>query len=869
MSLAKRLPILNDTWANNRRYGIIIDAGSSGSRIYVYSWKDHEHVKSIYSPEELKGKIPVVERGDKEGFKWTLREEPGKKKKERMPRFVLEMIKLLFVLYVYLKQKILGISTYGSKPAEVGEHLRGLLDFASEVVPEESHRKTPIYLMATAGMRLLPVQESKAVLNATCSFIQDNYSFFMSNCESHIQIITGQREGVYGWVAINYLMGGFDTSIQASLQSPTGQREQHHTFGFLDMGGASTQIAFEPEHHQKEEHMDDLTQIYLRTLDGHQVEYDVFVTTFLGYGSNEARRRYLEQRLKDAHDDPDRKVTLNEDHTLHLDDPCLPLNLTMADSFSTSIPLTLHGIGSFDECLEKTLPLLNKSVKCTKEPCLFNGVHTPHIDWSVNKFVGISEYWYSSHDILGLGGVYDFHEYEQKATDYCGRDWSKTMEAHKDLDPVEVSRYQLQCFKSAWIVNMLHDGISVPRTVDPSGHNGPSNDKELLEQSIESIESKNWNPPFQSINTINDIQVSWTLGAMVLIVSNQIPLLDYNDHYQGHNTDDEGPHQLPDGISPPAKGTLHTIGSGNLMQSIWEGSSLASFAILTFVVLCFMFLWCLFKRVRKKDRSDEYRRVDQGANGGILGIGSMTNTSRQSVLYTLTNGLASAFSRSTLSLRYWASRLLRSRSTAMPPVSVEIDALSEQTVAANDNIAISMSPSLTPRATLPPSTKSFSAVSTKYWSKKRYSGDSHGGGFPMGNVFGDAAEGSSVLPFRTSSVVNLANRNGSSSNLTARIGSSNNLNGLAPEVRALSPLAGASAERPISMRRSRSRNGFVIHELSDEDDYAASDSAETMNSAPQPPMSGHVWLPGGNASPRGSPRTSLDERRSRTPKREP
>ncbi|KAI8985167.1 nucleoside phosphatase family-domain-containing protein [Pilobolus umbonatus] len=578
MLINKRSPLPLDNWEDNRRYGIIIDAGSSGSRVYVYSWKDYGHMKQV--EKELQGKIPIVERADKDGLKWTTRTEPG-------------------------------LSTYATQTNEVGGYLDPLLNFAKEVVPLDHHASTPIYLMATAGMRLLPILQQNELLETTCNHITSSTSFHISDCNNNIRIIPGELEGVYGWVAINYLMGGFDNMAV--------DMEQHHTFGFLDMGGASAQIAFEPDHHMKEEHKSDLTQVELRTLDGRSIVYDVFVTTFLGYGSNEARRRYLEERVKAMFEESNGRNLLDEHHLLHFDDPCLSSNLNITDTYSTSVALSLHGTGDFNECMKFTEHLLNKDAECPNEPCLFNGVHTPEINWSVNKFVGISEYWYSSHDILGLGGVYDFIEYENKAGEYCSRDWSTVLEDKKDLSLAEINRYQMQCFKSAWIVNVLHEGIRIPRIKNPSDHLNTEDEQALLEQTIESVESKNWHPPFQSIDTINDIQVSWTLGTMLLHVASQIPLIDHQDGWIGHNTDDEATHDRVDGVKipldnqPEMNHTSHSIG---VIDDLFNTPKSIAIVIMIFMALCAYFIWHLFKNIRKK-RS--YQRTNLGPNGGYLG----------------------------------------------------------------------------------------------------------------------------------------------------------------------------------------------------------------------------------------------------------
>lgn len=720
-------------------------------------------------------------------------------------------------------------------------------------MPIENHATTPIFLMATAGMRLLPEKEQTELLSATCTYMREHTNFFISDCESHVRIIPGELEGVYGWVSVNYLMGGFDSSIKAYTEKAKDEKiEQHHTFGFLDMGGASAQIAFEPEHHQKQEHMDDLTHIELHTLDGRTVSYDVFVTTFLGYGSNEARRRYLEDRVKKLYATSTGKNLLDEHHLLHLDDPCLPLNLNVTDATSTSVSLSLHGTGNFEQCIEYTEPLLNKDADCPTKPCLFNGVHTPNIDWSVNKFVGISEYWYSSHDILGLGGVYDFMEYENKASDYCSRDWSLVTK-NKEISTAELHRYQMQCFKSAWIVNILHEGIEIPRIQNPSGHHqNLTEDQALLEQTISSVESKNWNPPFQSIDTINDIQVSWTLGAMLLHVASKIPLIDHQDGFLGHSTDDEGAHEIADGVSQGSNHGHVNSSKNGFLNDVRNTSKHTAVGVALFMFVCVFFFWFTFKNIRKRRN---YRN-NVGAAGGILGsepVSSSSSSLSSWNPFSYLFKLSQALSRSTVTMRHWASRALRTNAqytSVSSTIPVDMETFDDNTslnTAGNDtNVSINMGTNV-----LGTPNKSPSVISKQYWSKKRYSGDSHTGIYKMGDV----VEGSSVLPFRTSSALGLANRNGSASNLTARNSSSPNLNGLnaASIDRSPSPLAASDVSR------SRSRMGFIIHEQSDEEDYIINDGPLVENPAA-------TWLQQSSsrlASPRASPRGSLDERRKR------
>lgn len=455
---------------------MILDAGSSGTRVHVYRWKNHARAIKDASPHEM---LSLPEIGQKKHY--TKKIKPG-------------------------------VSTFGDNPSEVGPYLQELLDHALSIVPEDQVRDTPIFLMATAGVRLLEPMNQKALLGEICSYAQAHTEFSLPDCDLHIQVIPGETEGLYGWIAANYLLGGFDSPSEHQ------HGDGHHTYGFLDMGGASAQIAFAPNTTEAEKHSNDLKLLRMRTLNGASAVYKVFTTTWLGFGVNQARERYvdaIEEMYKGSHE---------------MLDPCLPSGLittldgTPVGSSKGEGPF-LVGTGRFKECVDQAAPLLDKDAPCADQPCLLHGQHVPAIDFDVNHFVGVSEYWHTTHEVFEMAhkdAAYDFTAYEKMVKSFCAAEWEDIkadVENNKWGHKVNEKTAQEVCFKASWLINVLHEGIGIPKHgLDKITHGAGYNaSKELAHK------GKGFLDPFQAVDSIRDMEVSWTLGKMVLYAAGQIP----------------------------------------------------------------------------------------------------------------------------------------------------------------------------------------------------------------------------------------------------------------------------------------------------------------------------------------------------------
>ena len=465
MSIVKRSTQSDD------KYGIVIDSGSSGSRIQIYKWKDQKQELKSKDQAVLQSPPKIVQEKD-----WSKKITPG----------------------------ISSFNTRGKFSKIWLDHYSDLLKFAEGIIPPEKHSETPVFVLSTAGMRLLPEKTQKSILKQTCSSIKKNTNFYIptKDCDNFVEIIDGSTEGIYGWLGLNYLMGqfnGYDST----------QDKIHESIGFMDMGGASTQIAFVPSSKdQISKHADDLSKVTLRNINGETQTWDLFVATWLGFGANEARKRFLNQLINLS--------IVQEDNWNHeISDPCLPKGALLDYTYDKK-KYKIKGVGNYEMCVKTIYPLLMKNMPCIDEPCLFNGIHGPKLNFELDKFIGISEYWYTANDIFQSGGEYNYKAFNTKVKEFCESNWDtillKSEQGHySNLEPEKFLKDA--CFKASWVMNILHEGFELPRIGFETDDQGETEKEKDI---------TNVHVPFKSANSVDGGELSWTLGKILLFASSQI-----------------------------------------------------------------------------------------------------------------------------------------------------------------------------------------------------------------------------------------------------------------------------------------------------------------------------------------------------------
>ncbi|XP_033840880.1 ectonucleoside triphosphate diphosphohydrolase 1 isoform X1 [Periophthalmus magnuspinnatus] len=368
------------------KYGIVLDAGSSHTAMYIYEW-----------PAEKDNNTGRVEQTHS------------------------------------CKVKGPGISSYASDPKKAGQSLQVCMKEAERFVPSERHEETPLYLGATAGMRLLNIENSTAsdqVFQAVSESLQKSPFSFQG-----ARILSGQEEGAFGWVTVNYL----DDRLKQGLE----------TTGALDLGGASTQISFVSDAFDGSESPNNSVNFRLYGND-----YNLYTHSFLCYGKDQVLRMALAHQTKSGPgsiSDPcfHNGYSESKNYMTLYNSPCV----SKRKPVSSPADFTHVGKGNFYQCQELVKSVFDFT-QCKYTQCSFNGVYQPTLQ---GPFGAFSAYYFVMNFLNLTDTSVPLQSVKEALARYCSTPWETIKKQHPGIKLKYLAEY---CFSGTYILTLLTEGYN-------------------------------------------------------------------------------------------------------------------------------------------------------------------------------------------------------------------------------------------------------------------------------------------------------------------------------------------------------------------------------------------------------------------------
>ncbi|XP_071067696.1 ectonucleoside triphosphate diphosphohydrolase 6 isoform X2 [Dasypus novemcinctus] len=145
-------------------YGIMFDAGSTGTRVHIFQFA----------------------------------QQPG------------ETPTLTHETFRALKP---GLSAYADDVEKSTQGIQELLDVAKQEIPFDFWKVTPLVLKATAGLRLLPGEKAQKLLQKVKEVFEASPFLTRDDC---VSIMNGTDEGVSAWITVNFLTGSLGAPGRSS-----------------------------------------------------------------------------------------------------------------------------------------------------------------------------------------------------------------------------------------------------------------------------------------------------------------------------------------------------------------------------------------------------------------------------------------------------------------------------------------------------------------------------------------------------------------------------------------------------------------------------------------------------------------------------
>eukprot|EP00250_Pteridium_aquilinum_P011602 c20184_g2_i1 orf=375-2612(-) len=411
------------------QYSVVLDCGSTSTRVQVYAWTYRDSLGVDQSPVIIQSTIQPALIGRKGGQKKQTR---AYHRMETEP----------------------GLHKLMNNESGVKDAIEPLLNWAQKQIPRSHLKDTPLFLLATAGMRGLPSEDAEWLLDRAWAVL-DRSPF---KCKrSWVKVISGVEEAYYGWVALNYKFGRL------------GRTPRQSTFGALDLGGSSLQVTFETE----EVHAKDFGM----NLSVGLTEHHLYAFSHAGFGLNDAFDRsvgMLWSSWKESNSDGTATRIQELQHPcLHtgfqgqykcshcfLQPPSAAVPDTIAKKGSANgvqSEFTLVGKPDWEACKALASDVVNTSsfslssqfVGCDEPPCAL-GRHQPIPH---GQFYALSGF-FVVYKFFGLQPDAGFAELLNQGKDFCEKPWKKALNSVVAQPLVE--HY---CFRAPYVVALLQDGL--------------------------------------------------------------------------------------------------------------------------------------------------------------------------------------------------------------------------------------------------------------------------------------------------------------------------------------------------------------------------------------------------------------------------
>jgi hypothetical protein len=401
------------------QFAIVLDGGSTSTRVHVYGW-----AHSLNEP------LPVMVNPTYEDNM----NAPPLHGQQRLYKRV---------------EKEPGLDKLFHNATAIKDVLVPLLNFAGKQIPKYAHRNTQVFLLATAGLRRLPKEQSDWILDESWLVLK-KFPFVCRR--SSVKVIKGVEEAFYGWIALNYNSGRL------------GHIPKLPTFGALDLGGSSLQVTFEStEILEQGDHGVNLTVGF--------TNHHLYAMSHPGFGLNDAFEKSVAQLLLQELGTKNRKAADNHIEVKH---PCLqegysqpylcsthcmlpplsgrgPAPISPSTDISSSAQVMLKGAPNSVACRALADEVINHSHNgtCKVTPCAL-GKHQPLPQGTLYGLAG----FFVVYKFFGLSADASLNELLQKGEEFCKLPW-KVAEASVEPQP-SIHHY---CFRAPYVVSLLRQGL--------------------------------------------------------------------------------------------------------------------------------------------------------------------------------------------------------------------------------------------------------------------------------------------------------------------------------------------------------------------------------------------------------------------------